>query len=285
MNRVSSMPASSNPLPADKLTKRLRLRVLQMIHRAQSSHIGSNFSMIELLAVLYSNVLRYRATEPKWADRDRLIISKGHACASVYAVLAEFGFFPEFWLDDFYQDGSRLAGHVTSFGVPGIELSTGSLGHGLPVACGFALAAKWDERPHRVFAILSDGECDEGSNWEAFLFAPHHKLDNLVAIIDYNKIQSLTYCRETLNLEPLTDKFRAFGWAVREVDGHDPAALIDVLSGLPFEAGKPSCLIAHTVKGKGVSFMEDDILWHYRCPDPQEMERAVNELKRAEVTR
>lgn len=240
--------------------------------------MGSSLSMVELLVVLYRDVLRVRASEPAWEERDRFILSKGHACAALYAVLAECGFFPLEWLDTFYQNGARLAGHATHGKVPGVELSTGSLGHGLPVAAGMALAAKRDGRGHRVFAMLSDGECDEGSTWEAALFAPQHRLDNLVAIVDYNKVQSLGTVKEVLDLEPLAAKWRDFGWAVREVDGHDVAAVRGALAGVPFAPGRPSCLVAHTIKGKGVSFMEGKLLWHYRSPQGAEYEAAMAEL-------
>jgi transketolase len=265
-----------------QLASRIRLRSIEMIHRARSSHLGSAFSMAELLAVLYTRILRVDPQHPDWPERDRFILSKGHACAALYVVLAERGFFPMEWLDTFYRDGGRLPGHATHTGVPGVEVSTGSLGHGLPIACGMALAAKRDGNAHRVFAMLSDGECDEGSNWEAALFAPHHRLDNLVVIIDYNKIQSLGTVKEVLDLEPFADKWRAFGWAVREIDGHDLEQIESGLRQLPHQAGKPTCVIAHTVKGKGVSFMENKLLWHYRSPDPQEMTLAMAELKGAQ---
>lgn len=263
---------------AAELARTIRVKSLEMINRARSSHIGSSFSMAELLAVLYDGVLRVDPERPDWPDRDRFILSKGHACAALYVALAERGFFPTEWLDDFYQDGARLAGHATHVGVPGIEVSTGSLGHGLPIACGMALAAKRNGASYRVFAILSDGECDEGSNWEAALFAPHHKLDNLVAIVDYNKIQSLGAVREVLNLEPFVDKWRSFGWSVQELDGHNLEQIHTALSQIPFTLEKPTCVIAHTTKGKGVSFMENQLLWHYRSPDKNEMAAAISEL-------
>jgi transketolase len=218
---------------------------------------------------------------PKWADRDRFILSKGHAGAAVYATLAETGFFPVDKLATHYQDGSDLSGHVSHKGIPGVELSTGSLGHGLSVGAGMAYGAKLDSRSHRVFVLLSDGECDEGSNWEAILFASHHKLSNLVAIIDYNKIQSLAKVSETLALEPFVDKWQSFGWAVHEVDGHDHDALRTVLNRLPFETDRPSCLIAHTTKGKGVSFMENTVLWHYRTARGAEFDAALKELEKS----
>lgn len=261
------------------LATRIRRHVLNMTHRGKASHVGTSLSMADLLAVLYGGVLRVDPACADWPDRDRFILSKGHGCAALYAVLAERGFFPLEWLDTFYQNGSRLAGHVTHTHVPGVEVSTGSLGHGLSIACGMALVAKRDGKSYRVFALLSDGECDEGSTWESALFAPHHRLHNLIAIVDYNKIQSLGHVKDVIDLEPLADKWRSFGWAVREIDGHNIAEVVDALSHIPYEAGRPSCMIAHTIKGKGVSFMEDKLLWHYRSPQGQEFEAALAELE------
>ena len=261
------------------LAKRIRQHVLRMVHSARSSHVGSSFSIADLLSVLYSTVLRIDPQQPDWPDRDRFILSKGHACAAVYAILAERGFFPVEWLDTYYQDGSQLAGHITHHGIPGVEVSTGSLGHGLSIAAGMALAGNHDGRSYRIFSLLSDGECDEGSTWEAALFIPHHRLDNLVAIVDYNKIQSFGTVKEVLDLEPLVDKWQSFGWVTREIDGHDFKQIEDALLGVPFEAGKPSCIIAHTTKGKGVSFMENQLAWHYRSPDDEELHRALAELE------
>lgn len=262
----------------EELALRVRRHVVRMTHTGNSSHVGSALSMADLMAVLYGSVLRVDPRQPKWPDRDRFILSKGHAGACVYAVLAERGFFPVENLSGHYQDGSNLSGHVSHKGIPGVELSTGSLGHGLSVATGMALSAKRRDKGHRVFCLMSDGECDEGSNWEAILFAAHHKLDNLIAIIDFNKIQSLAPVSETLALEPFADKWRSFGWAVREVDGHDHAAIGQALGDLPVTASKPTCLLAHTTKGKGVSFMENSVLWHYRSPQGEEYENAMREL-------
>jgi transketolase len=194
-------------------------------------------------------------------------------------VLAERGFFPKERLNQFYANGTQLAGHVTHHGVPGIELSTGSLGHGLPVGCGMALAAKRSRCPARVFVLLSDGECDEGSNWEAALFAPHHELDNLIVVIDYNKIQSFGSVAEVLSLDPLAEKWRAFGWAVSEIDGHNVEEILATLEKLPLQPGRPTCVVAHTVKGRGVSFMEKQLLWHYRPPDANELHLALEEIE------
>ena len=261
-----------------QLASCIRYHTLLMTHRAQSSHIGTNYSMVELLVALYCRVLRVDPLCPAWPDRDRFILSKGHGCAALYAVLAECGFFPLTWLESFYENGSRLAGHATHATVPGIEVSTGSLGHGLSIGTGMALAAQRDGKAYRVFVLLSDGECDEGSTWEPALFAPHHKLDHLVAIVDYNKIQSLGTVQEVMDLEPLADKWRAFGWAVREIDGHNLLEIEEALTQIPYRPGRPSCLIAHTVKGKGVSFMENRLLWHYRSPQGEEFDAALAEL-------
>src|SRR5258706_14301524 len=243
------------------------------------SHIGAVFSMADIVAVLYGAVLRVDPSAPGWPERDRFILSKGHAGAGVYAALAERGFFEMEKLATHYRDGSELSGHVSHKGNPGVEPSTGSLGHGLSVGVGMAYAARLDGREHRVVVLLSDGECDEGSNWEAILFAAHHGLDNLVAIVDYNKIQSLGPVDETLRLEPFADKWRAFGWTAVEVDGHDHDALRATLLGMPMVPGKPTCVLAHTVKGKGVSFMEHSVLWHYRAPRGDEFDAAERELR------
>jgi transketolase len=248
-----------------------------MVARANASHIGGALSMADLLAVLYTDILRVRPDEPQWPERDRFILSKGHSCTALYATLALTGFFPVEELATYGQDGSRLMSHV-SHKVPGVEFSTGSLGHGLPFGCGKALAAKRQGRAWHVFVMMSDGELDEGSNWESILFAPQHRLDNLVAIVDYNKIQSLGSVKDVLDLHPLAEKFRAFNWAVKEIDGHDHAAISTALRSLPFEPGKPSCLIANTVKGKGVDFMENQLLWHYRTPNAEQVKNALGQL-------
>jgi len=261
----------------DALARDIRARAVEMVARANASHIGGALSMADLLAVLYGEILRVRPAEPCWLERDRFILSKGHSCTALYAALALHGFFSEEELKTYGRDGARLMAHV-SHKVPGVEFSTGSLGHGLPFGCGKALAAKRQGKAWRVFVMLSDGELDEGSNWEAILFAPQHRLDNLTAIVDYNKIQSLGRVSEVLELGPLADKFRAFRWAVREVDGHNHGEIRAALGALPWEPGRPNCLIAHTVKGKGVSFMEDKLLWHYKTPDSAQLQQALGEL-------
>jgi transketolase len=265
-------------MQSEELARKIRVHSVQMTGRGGGSHVGACLSIADILAVLYGGSLKYQAREPRWPDRDRFIVSKGHAAAAVYAALAESGFIPSEKLLSHYQDGADLCGHVSHKGVPGIELSTGSLGHGLPVAAGMAYGAKLDSKEHRVIVLMSDGECDEGSNWEAILFASHHKLSNLTVVVDYNKIQSLKSVAETLALEPFVDKWRAFGWSVREVDGHDHEDLENAFNSLPLEKDRPSCILAHTIKGKGVSFMEHSVLWHYRSPKGDELAAALREL-------
>jgi len=262
-----------------ELAKRIRIHAVKMTSAGKSSHVGSVLSIADILAVLYNDILKVKPSQPDWEDRDRFILSKGHAGAGVYSVLAEKGFFSTEILKTHYQNGSLLSGHVSHKGIPGVELSTGSLGHGLSVGTGLALAAKMDKKDYKTFVLLSDGECDEGSNWEAILFSAHHKLDNLVAIIDYNKIQSIASVKDTLDLEPFADKFIAFGWDVKTVDGHNLDELKNALSSIPFKKNKPSVIIANTIKGKGVSFMEHTVLWHYRSPLNQEFEMALKELE------
>ena len=267
----------SNDLRPEEFARRIRAHALRMVHAAKASHIGGCLSMADLLAVLYTRILRIDAARPDDPDRDRFILSKGHATAIMYAALAERGFFPLEELQTFCVNGSKLTGHI-SHAVTGVEVSTGSLGHGLPIAAGMALAAKSDRRAWRVFCLLSDGECDEGSNWEAILFAPHHKLDNLIAIVDYNKIQSFGSVPEVLALEPLAEKLRAFGWYVMEIDGHDLEAIERTLGAVPERTGKPTAIIAHTVKGKGVSFMEHKLEWHYKSPSADQLDSALAEI-------
>ncbi|MFN0128177.1 MAG: transketolase [Verrucomicrobiales bacterium] len=268
----------STELSTVELASRIRAEALRMVARAKASHIGGALSMADILAVLYGGLLRVRPDDPEWPDRDRFILSKGHSCTGLYATLALRGFFPLEELATYGHDGSRLMAHV-SHKVPGVEFSTGSLGHGLPFGCGKALSARRCGHAWRTFVLLSDGELDEGSNWEAILFAPQHRLDNLVAIVDYNKIQSLGSVEEVLDLHPLAEKFRACRWTVREVDGHDHAELADALKTIPWETGRPSCLIAHTVKGRGVDFMENSLDWHYRSPSDADLARALSQLK------
>jgi transketolase len=246
-----------------------------MTSTGRSSHVGSGLSASDILAVLYSGVLRVQPDDPTWVARDRFIMSKGHAGAAVYAVLAECGFFEPILLSQHYQNGSIFSGHVSHMGVPGVEVSTGSLGHGLSIGVGMAWRARQSGATWRSFVLLSDGECDEGSTWEAAMFAGHHRLDNAVAVVDYNKLQSLASTDETLTLEPFAAKWRSFGWRVSEVDGHDHDQLGAALGS---RGDRPHCVLAHTVKGKGVSFMENEVLWHYRPPSDGELAQALAEL-------
>lgn len=264
-----------------QLAKNVRIHTVNMTSRGGSSHVGAALSMVDILAVLYGKVMQIDPADPRKEDRDRFILSKGHAGVAIYATLAETGFFPLEKLLTHYQDGSDLSGHVSHKGIPGVELSTGSLGHGLPVGAGMAYAGKLKTNSHRVFVLLSDGECDEGSNWEAILFASHHELDNLIAIVDYNKIQSLASVEETLALEPFADKWRSFGWSVVEADGHDHEQLREAFERIPAKRNKPTCVIAHTTKGKGVSFMENSVLWHYRTARDEKLAEALKELEGA----
>ena len=270
----------SNQLNSENLAKKIRLHALEMTHLGNSSHIGSIFSIADILAVLYSGILNVDPKNPKLENRDRFILSKGHAGAGVYAALAETGFFPVDELKKHYSDGSIFSGHVSHKGVPGVEFSTGSLGHGLSVACGMALNAKLLKQAHRVINLMSDGECDEGSNWEAILFAPHHQLNNLVTIVDFNNLQSIFSTDITLNLQPFKQKWESFGWNVVEINGHSHKDLKQVLSPSYNNSTLPMCIIANTTKGKGVSFMENNNLWHYRSPQGKEYEDAKLELMR-----
>jgi transketolase len=249
-----------------------------MCHRGGSSHVGSCLSIADIVAVLYGEILRLDPARPDWPARDRFILSKGHAGACIYAALAERGFFPVAELDGHYRNGSKLSGHVSSKGVPGVELSTGSLGHGLGVGAGMAFQLRRAGAGQRTFVLMSDGECDEGSVWEAALFAAHQRLGRLCAIVDFNKLQSLGPVAETIALEPLGAKWRAFGWRVIRLDGHDHAALRRALAAPAGAREPPLCVIADTVKGKGVSFMENEVLWHYRAPDEDECAAAMREL-------
>ncbi|MDD6051584.1 MAG: transketolase [Clostridiales bacterium] len=264
-----------------QLAYQIRRHALEMTNRGGTSHIGSIMSMADLVAVLYADVLHYDPQNPKMPERDRVLLSKGHAGAGIYAALAESGFFPVEELLTHCQNGSRLSGHVSHKGVPGVELSTGSLGHGLAVAAGMALGGKKDREHWRVYCILGDGECDEGAVWEAALQAHQYGLDNLIAVVDHNRMQSLDFCENTLALEPFTDKWAAFGWNVMRVDGHSVEALQNAFAWAKANrgTGKPTVIIAETTKGKGVSFMENDILWHYRTPQGEEYEAALKELE------
>lgn len=270
---------------SEQLAWLIRRHGVEMTHLSGGSHIGAILSVADIVAVLYTEVLKYKADEPEWAGRDRFILSKGHAGAAIYAALAESGFFPVDELKTHYANGSRLSGHV-SHHLPGVDFSTGSLGHGLSAACGMAYASKKDrDEGHRVYTVLGDGECNEGSVWEAALFANHFRLNNLIAIVDHNHMQSLDFNENTLELEDFGAKWKAFGWNVIEINGNDYEQLrsafgeVDRLSQV--EPHKPTVIIANTIKGYGISFMQNDILWHYRFPHTGwEYDCAVNELYR-----
>ena len=243
----------------------LRRLIVRGLEGGGRGHIGSSMSLVEILRVLYDDVLRFRPDEPKWPERDRMILSKGHGCLALYAMLADKGFIAPETLDTFCRQDSILGGHPEAGKIPGVEASTGALGHGLSVGVGMALAARMQGRDSRVFVVMGDGEINEGSVWEAALSAGKHGLSNLTAVIDYNKIQSAGPTREIQDLEPLLDKWRAFNFATTEVDGHDVAALRDTMRRLPFAPGWPSAIVCHTVKGKGIGFAENDANWHHKA--------------------
>lgn len=259
----------------------MRRNEIELVHKTHASHVGAMLSVTDILAVLYADVLHYDPDNPKWDGRDRLVLSKGHAGVAVYCALAACGFITEEQLMTYYQDGSYFSGHVSHKNVPGVEFSTGSLGHGIAVACGMALAAKQQEKQHRIYAIVGDGECEEGIVWESALISAHQKLNNLIVIVDHNHMQAMGDCDEVAGLGSLRDKWHSFGWNVVEVaDGNDHTQLLEAFSKIA--ENKPTCVIAHTVKGKGVSFMENNLLWHYRDPQGEFYDRAMMELKNNE---
>lgn len=266
----------------DELARRAQLvrqRDLEMVYAAQLGHLGGEFSATDILVTLYLGVLRVDPGEPNAPDRDRFVLSKGHSAAALYSTLAEAGFIPIDELSTFMKPLSRLNGHPDRNKVPGVETNTGPLGHGLPVAVGMALAARMDGSARRVYALTGDGELQEGSMWEAAMAAGHFGLDNLVVIVDRNRLQQGAGTEETIRLEPLAEKWTAFGWAVREVDGHDHAALLEVFRAVPFSRGRPNLVIAHTHKGNGVSFMRDGVAWHHKVPNADQIELARAELR------
>ena len=257
-----------------------RKRILKYIYGANAGHTGGSLSCIDILNVLYNEVLNICPDTFQSPNRDRYIQSKGHSVEALYVVLADKGFFPESDLETLCQYKSHYIGHPTRK-INGIEQNTGALGHGLPISVGTALAAKMDGQDYRVFTLLGDGELPEGSNWEAILLAAHYKLDNLCAILDYNTLQITGRTAEVCNIDPVDQKFESFGWAVRHVDGHDLQKLKEVLEEMPFTKGKPSLIIAHTVKGKGISYMENEIKWHHGVPSQQQYAQAIEELNKA----
>jgi transketolase len=269
-----------------ELTKKsieYRRKILMYIFNANAGHTGGSLSCIDILNVLYNHVMNVSPENFKSPYRDRYIQSKGHSVEALYVVLADKGFFPEADLDTLCKYKSHYIGHPTKK-VNGVEQNTGALGHGLPICAGTALAAKLDNKNYRVFTLLGDGELPEGSNWEAALTASHYKLDNLCAIIDYNKLQISGPTSQVCNTDPIDKKFESFGWAVKHVDGHDYDALIKTFDSIPFENDKPNLVIAHTVKGKGISYMENNVKWHHGVPDAKQYEEALNELDNAMIT-
>jgi transketolase len=259
--------------------RRIRRASLRMVHQARMGHPGGDLSCADILAVLYFHVLRLQPDAPRDPNRDRFIHSTGHASAALYATLAERGFFPPEELDTYMRPLSRLNGHPDRNKVPGVEANTGPLGHGLPIAVGMAAAAKLDGATWRTFVLTGDGELQEGSNWEAVMAAAHLHLDNLTVVVDRNRLQQGDATEKTVALEPLAERWRAFGWRVVEVDGHDVEALVPVFAGLPVEPGRPTCVIARTNKGRGVSFIEDRVEWHHRVPTDEELAAALLELE------
>ena len=255
----------SDPLtiPLDDRSKSLRRTIIRTLAAGQRGHVGAAFSLVEILRVLYDDVLRYDAGNPRWTDRDRFVLSKGHGCLALYAVLAEKGFFPEAELWKFCKADGLLGGHPEHH-IPGVEASTGSLGHGMSIALGFAMNARYEKARHRTFVVIGDGESNEGSIWEAALAAGKHRLAGFTVLIDYNKHQSYGSTASVQDLEPLADKWRAFGFGVAEVNGHDVAALRAVLTSLPVDPMKPTAVVCHTVKGKGVAFAENNMAWHHQ---------------------
>lgn len=263
-----------------EISKKARIESLKLVHQVDASHIGGSFSVCDILTVLYNGILNVDPQNPKWDGRDRLLFSKGHSCTALYSILAQRKFISSEELNTFGKNGSFLTTHINHY-VPGIELSTGSLGHALSVGCGMALSAKRKREAHRIFVLLSDGELDEGSNWEAFLFAPQHKLDNLIVIIDNNKIQSFGNVIDVIDLNPLDDKLRAFNWEVKEINGHNHDEIFKTLCEVPFVSNKPSVIIAHTIKGKGVDFMENKLKWHYSSPSKEQLEVAIKQIEQS----
>lgn len=257
---------------------KVRREIIEHCYRTKSPHIGSCFSMVELLVFLYFKQLKVFPRRPMDKHRDRFILSKGHACLALYIVLAYKGFIPKDDLKNYCVNGSYLKHHPDMDIAKGIELSSGSLGHGLSVGVGMALAARKDGAKHKVYVLLSDGELNEGSTWEAIMFAAHHKLNNLVAVVDYNKMQALGFTKDTIDIDPLAQKWSSFGWDVREVDGHNFDEISKGFDLISVNAHKPSVIIAHTIKGKGIAFMENNILWHYRSPDDAEYQIIMKEL-------
>ena len=267
-------------MKSTEFAKEVRKLSLEMVYNSKASHIGSALSMVDILSVLYCDVVKYKSKNPQWEERDFVILSKGHACVSLYATLALKNFFDKSELKNYGKNDSNFMNHV-SHKVPGVEFSTGSLGHGLPYAVGICLANKSLKNQSLTYVILGDGELAEGSNWEALLFASHHNLKNLIVIIDYNNLQSLTSVEETLSLNPLSNKLESFGCAVHNIEGHDHDQLKETLTSIKSDCSKPTVIIAKTTKGKGVSYMENKVEWHYKSPDEKQFTQAIQEIANA----
>lgn len=262
----------------DKTGLDQRKKVLQIIERNGRGHIGSAFSIMEIIHVLYDRILRFDARNPTWSDRDRFVLSKGHGCLALYIQLAEKHFFPESELWKVSEDGAILGGHPEYGLVPGVEASTGSLGHGLSIGVGIALSAKMDKKDFKTYVLIGDGECNEGAIWEAALSASKHQLSNLTVLLDYNKFQCYGPTKTVLDLEPLAEKWRSFGFCVEEVDGHDPDAIFDILKRIPFGENKPNLVICHTTKGKGVAEIENNPDWHHKSRLPADEAKRLYHL-------
>ncbi len=263
-------------MTSEELSIKIRLKAWEMAYKAKASHMGGNFSMADAISVLYNEILNIDPKNPQDENRDRVILSKGHCCAVMYALLAEKGFFPKEELDHFGEDGSMLSCHISKK-VPGVELSSGSLGHGAAVAAGIALNGKLNKKPYHVYAICGDGECNEGSIWEMVMFAGQHKLDNFTVIIDANKIQAMGDTKDIINLQPISEKWKLFGWKALDIDGHSCNELRDAFNSS--HDGKPKVIVANTIKGNGVSFMENSLWWHYQIPFGDYYHKAIDELK------
>ena len=272
----TSMTSVQYEAAAKALSIQARREILQMTHDAGASHVGSALSVVDILCAIYSGSLNISCENYSKIDRDIVILSKGHACTALYAVLSLTGFFPKNWLRKYSSNGSELGGHVTSGYIPGVELSTGSLGHGMPYGLGISLARKRNMVSGKTYVVMSDGECDEGTTWESALIANHFGLDNICVIIDRNNLQSMGSTESTLALEPFAEKWKAFGWHVIEINGHNFEELLEALKSI---SNKPICIIANTIKGKGVDFMEDSVVWHYRPPTEKDLVKALEQIE------
>ena len=275
---LKTMLSDKEIIDLTNLSKDIRRQILKMIVKSEASHIAPSYSIVELLVYLYEKALRINPKKPKDPNRDIFILSKGWGVSGLYSILAHKGFFDKKLLDEYCNDGGKMIAMTTINDIPGIEATTGSAGHGLPIGAGMAMGMKLNKIDKRVYVIVGDGECDEGAIWETALIAAHHKLNNLIAIIDYNKWQSFGRTNEVLNLEPLKEKWRAFNWKVQEINGHNFSEILNAFNNTQKEQKKPHLIIANTIKGKGVSFMENNIEWHGTAPTPEQRDKAIQEL-------